>query len=111
MLLFRQKVILLFDLFLFDNIFKLLAVLKRTKNFLVYFFRGDVLDHLIGLQNFKGESLPNALRKVLSRTLAGDNHGNYLHVLLDKFSRRFFECNQNLNLTPGTSLLVIISAN
>ncbi|XP_046651255.1 F-box only protein 8-like [Daphnia pulicaria] len=71
--------------------------------------RGDVLDHLIGLQNFKGESLPNALRTVLSRTLAGDNHGNYLHVLLDKFSRRFFECNPNLNLTPDTIYIVSFS--
>uniref|UniRef100_A0A0P5UI74 F-box only protein n=1 Tax=Daphnia magna TaxID=35525 RepID=A0A0P5UI74_9CRUS len=71
--------------------------------------RGDVLDHFIGLQNFKGESLPNALRTVFSRTLAGDIHGNYLHTLLDKFSRRFYDCNQHLKLPPDTIYIVSFS--
>lgn len=55
----------------------------------------------MNLQNFKGEALPNALRHLFSRTLAGVDNGNYLRVLLEKFSRRFYDCNQQLNLTPG----------
>ena len=80
-----------------------------------FFFSGDVLEHLISLQNFNNQFLPNALRKFFARTLAPDDHGNYLHVLLEKFSRRFCDCNQHLGLSPGnkpinlTLLLVFIS--
>lgn len=71
--------------------------------------RGDVLEHLISLQNFNNQFLPNALRTLLSRTLAPNDHGNYLHVLLEKFSRRFCDCNQHLELLPDTVYIVSFS--
>lgn len=72
----------------------------------IFYDSGDVLEHLISLQNFNNQFLPNALRTLLSRTLAPNEHGNYLHVLLEKFSRRFCDCNQHLNLLPGIKLFL-----
>jgi len=70
---------------------------------------GDILEHLISLQNFNNQFLPNALRKFFARTLAPDDHGNYLHVLLEKFSRRFCDCNPHLGLSPDTVYIVSFS--
>lgn len=71
--------------------------------------RVDVLEHLISLQNFNNQFLPSALRKFFARTLAPDDHGNYLHVLLEKFSRRFCDCNPHLGFSPDTVYIVSFS--
>ena len=68
-----------------------------------FFFRRDVLDHLLQLQNFQNQFLPNALRKLFCNISAPNNRGEYLSEMIDKFSVRFCHCNPKLGLDKGKS--------
>ena len=70
-------------------------------------FRRDVLEHLLQLQNFSNQFLPNALRKLFNSISAPDNRGDYLTDIMDKFAQRFCSCNPKLGLDKGN--LIVLS--
>ena len=59
------------------------------------------MDHLVTLQNFENQFLPNALRRFFSETKPPNDRGSYLQCLVDKFSDRFCQCNPQLGLSKG----------
>jgi hypothetical protein len=69
------------------------------------FRRPDILDHIVQLQSFENQFLPNALRKFFNETGPPNERNDYLSYLVDKFSNRFCECNPNLGFSKGRSLL------
>lgn len=73
-----------------------------------HIFRRDVLDHLLQLQNFQNQFLPNALRKLFCNISAPNNRGEYLSEMIDKFSDRFCHCNPKLGLDKGKNLMGIV---
>ena len=60
-----------------------------------------MLDHLVKLQNFENQFLPNALRKFFNAAHPPNERGSYLHTLVEKFSERFCACNPHLGLSQG----------
>ena len=68
----------------------------------IFHHRRDILDHLVTLQNFENQFLPNALRRFFSETKPPNDRGSYLQCLVDKFSDRFCQCNPQLGLSKGT---------
>ena len=77
------------------------AFLYKPVTFLFH-HRRDILDHLVTLQNFENQFLPNALRRFFSETKPPNDRGSYLQCLVDKFSDRFCQCNPQLGLSKGT---------
>lgn len=73
-----------------------------------HIFRRDVLDHLLQLQNFQNQFLPNALRKLFCNISAPNNRGEYLSEMIDKFSDRFCHCNPKLGLDKGKDSMDIM---
>lgn len=73
-----------------------------------HIFRRDVLDHLLQLQNFQNQFLPNALRKLFCNISAPNNRGEYLSEMIDKFSDRFCHCNPKLGLDKGKDSIDIM---
>lgn len=71
--------------------------------------RRDVLDHLLQLQNFQNQFLPNALRKLFCNISAPNNRGEYLSEMIDKFSDRFCHCNPKLGLDKDTVFVLCFS--
>ncbi|XP_061164280.1 F-box only protein 8-like [Saccostrea echinata] len=71
--------------------------------------RRDVLDHLLQLQNFQNQFLPNALRKLFGNISAPNNRGEYLTDIIDKFSDRFCLCNPKLGLDKDTVFVLCFS--
>ncbi|XP_064637604.1 F-box only protein 8-like [Lineus longissimus] len=71
--------------------------------------RRDIVDHLITLQNFENQFLPNALRKFFNEVHAPNERGTYLHFLVDKFSERFCSCNPRLGLSPDAVYVICFS--
>ena len=63
--------------------------------------RDDVLDCLVCLQDYHGVFLPNALREFFSNIPAPDERGQFLETLVDKFTRRYTECNTDINISKG----------
>ncbi|XP_060563913.1 F-box only protein 8-like [Ruditapes philippinarum] len=63
--------------------------------------RRDVLDHVMQLQNYENQFLPNAMRKLFSTISAPAERGSYLEQIIDKFAERFCNCNPNLGLHKG----------
>ncbi|XP_014678467.1 PREDICTED: F-box only protein 8-like isoform X2 [Priapulus caudatus] len=60
--------------------------------------RPYVLDYLLNMQSYEREFLPNALRKLFARIEAPSDRGSYLATLLQKFSKRFCQCNPQTGL-------------
>lgn len=71
--------------------------------------RRDVLDHLIALHNYQNLFLPHALRKFFQILQAPNQHDNYLHTLLEKFSARFCQCNPQLGLSTDMVYILCFS--
>jgi len=71
--------------------------------------RLDVLEELIGLQCYKNQFLPNALRAFFHAVHAPQSHGDSLNLLLDKFSRQFCRDNPNEHLTPEIVIILCYS--
>lgn len=71
--------------------------------------RQDVLDYLVNLQSFKDQFLPNALRKFFGKIEAPSDRGNYLSMMLQKFSERFCECNPTAKLRPDDVFVLCYS--
>lgn len=67
-----------------------------------------MLDHLLQLQNFQNQFLPNALRKLFCNISAPNNRGEYLSEMIDKFSDRFCHCNPKLGLDKGKDSMDIM---
>ena len=65
------------------------------------YFRQDVFQRLVHLQNFQNQFLPNALRQFFREVSAPDTRGDYLSTMMDGFSERFCSCNPKLGLTKG----------
>lgn len=63
--------------------------------------RRQVLDHLIELQNYENQFLPQALRRFFRSLQAPNTQNSYLRALLEKFSLRFCKCNPSLGLSSG----------
>jgi len=55
--------------------------------------RRDVLDEFVQLQQFSGVSLCDSLRQYFSKIHPPEQRGDFLEVLVEKFSQRFHECN------------------
>lgn len=72
--------------------------MKRNERFI---FSHDVLQRLVELQSYEDQFLPNALRHFFSTLDAPEERNDYLSVLIENFSKRFYECNQNLGLSIG----------
>ncbi len=47
------------------------------------------------MQNYTNQFLPNALRKFFEKIEAPRQRDAYLSLLVELFSKRYFECNQN----------------
>ncbi|KAK3100159.1 hypothetical protein FSP39_015539 [Pinctada imbricata] len=71
--------------------------------------RRDVLEHLLKLQNFRDQFLPNALRKLFGSISAPDQRGDYLSDIIDKFAERFCSCNPKLGLDKDTVFVLCFS--
>lgn len=67
----------------------------------VPFYRQDVLDEIVKLQNFGNQFLPNALRQFFRETIPPNERNEFLSNLVKKFSERFCDCNPQLNLSQG----------
>lgn len=74
--------------------------LKRTQVKRYLYQNQDIVDFLVRLQTFKNTSLPNALRNFFAVLEAPNRQDFYLESLLSKFSKRFCECNPNVDLSP-----------
>lgn len=71
--------------------------------------RPDVLDHIVQLQSFENQFLPNALRRFFNETGPPNERNDYLSYLVEKFSNRFCECNPNLGFSKDTVYVVCFS--
>ncbi|KAK2165224.1 hypothetical protein LSH36_53g06001 [Paralvinella palmiformis] len=71
--------------------------------------RPDVLEKIIELQDFEHQFLPNALRKFFKETSPPNDRNDYLSLLVDKFSKRFCQCNPNLGLSNDTVYVICFS--
>jgi len=72
--------------------------------------RREILEHLVMLQDFENQFLPNALRKFFSETIHPPNErGSYLHDMVDKFSERFVSCNPHLGLSKDAVYVICFS--
>jgi len=71
--------------------------------------RRDVLDHLVRLQRFEKQFLPNALRKFFQETRPPNDRGSYLQDLVEKFSSQFCECNPELGLNSDSTYVLCFS--
>lgn len=71
--------------------------------------RRDILDHLIDLHNYSKQFLPQALRNFFQTMQAPNQHDNYLHTLLEKFSARFCKCNPELQMSTDMVYILCFS--
>lgn len=71
--------------------------------------RRQVLDHLIELQNFENQLLPQALRRFFRSLQAPNTQNGYLRALLEKFSLRFCKCNPHLGLSSDMVYILCFS--
>lgn len=71
--------------------------------------RRQVLDHLIELQNYENQFLPQALRRFFRSLQAPNTQNNYLRALLEKFSLRFCNCNPHLGLNSDMVYILCFS--
>nr|CAB3245367.1 F-box only protein 8 [Phallusia mammillata] len=71
--------------------------------------RQDVLEELLKLQNYRNQFLPNALRKFFHAVDSPTSRGDYLTMLIDKFSQRFCADNPNLHLSTDVVSIVCYS--
>ncbi|ELU13127.1 hypothetical protein CAPTEDRAFT_119689 [Capitella teleta] len=69
----------------------------------------DVLDHIVQLQSFENQFLPNALRRFFNETGPPNERNDYLSYLVEKFSDRFCTCNPNLGFSKDTVYVVCFS--
>lgn len=83
--------------------------LKRTQMKRYLYRNQGLIDHLVRLQTFRNESLPNALRNFFAILEAPNQQDNYLESLLSKFSKRFCECNPNLDLNADMVYILCYS--
>ncbi|XP_054155254.1 F-box only protein 8-like [Oppia nitens] len=71
--------------------------------------RPDILDYLVNLENFENQFLPIALRRFFTVLQAPNKRDHYLHLLVDKFSHRFSQCNPELGLSADTIYVLCFS--
>ncbi|CAF1553507.1 unnamed protein product [Didymodactylos carnosus] len=64
--------------------------------------RRDILERLIELQSYENQFLPNALRNFFAKLDAPEERNEYLSILIENFSKRFYECNKELGLTAAS---------
>ncbi|KAH9373858.1 hypothetical protein HPB48_009262 [Haemaphysalis longicornis] len=69
----------------------------------------QVLDHLVELQNFENQLLPEALRRFFRSLQAPNTQNSYLRALLEKFSLRFCKCNPHLGLSSDMVYILCFS--
>lgn len=67
--------------------------------------RHDVLDCLIELHSYDNMFLPDALRKFFSLIPAPNERGQFLESLLERFSKKYIQCNKHLSMDKGELLL------
>lgn len=63
--------------------------------------RHDVLDSLIELHSYDSMFLPDALRKFFSLIPAPTERGQFLETLLERFSKKYIQCNKHLSMDKG----------
>ncbi|XP_033111880.1 F-box only protein 8-like [Anneissia japonica] len=71
--------------------------------------RSDVLEELVGLEDYANHFLPNALRTFFSHVQTPSERGPYLHTLIEMFARKFISCNPDCNLTVDTICVLCYS--
>lgn len=76
---------------------------------IIYVFPIIPFQEVISLENFKNLFLPNALRKFFAKNRPPNSRGEYLHLLIDAFSKRFCTCNPNLNINPEAVYVICFS--
>ncbi|XP_071951375.1 F-box only protein 8-like [Antedon mediterranea] len=64
--------------------------------------RSDVLEELVGLDNYANHFLPNALRTFFSHVETPNERGPYLQTLIEMFAKKFISCNKDCKLTVET---------
>ncbi|CAF0925247.1 unnamed protein product [Adineta steineri] len=62
----------------------------------------DILERLIELQSYENQFLLNTLRQYFDKLDAPEDRNKYLSILIEKFSKRFQECNKDLGLSSGS---------
>lgn len=68
-----------------------------------------VLENVIFLHNYSNQFLPTALRRFFSKIEAPRERNSYLSFLLEKFSKRFCNCNPQLGLNEDTVYILCFS--
>lgn len=71
--------------------------------------RRDILERLIELQSYENQFLPNALRQFFKKLDAPEERNEYLSVMIENFSKRFYECNKNLGLSAEVIYVLCFS--
>ena len=69
----------------------------------------DILDIIVNLQDFANQSLPDALRQYFTVLEAPNKYDHYLHLMVEKFSHRFVNCNPGTYHTPETIYVLCLS--
>lgn len=87
------------------NTRKLRAIEKRK----LFQTRRDILERVVELQSYENEFLPNALRQFFAKLDAPEDRNEYLSILIENFSKRFHQCNQNLGLSIETIYVLCFS--
>ncbi|EEC03103.1 guanine nucleotide exchange factor, putative [Ixodes scapularis] len=88
--------------------------LLNSRQMRLYLQSRQVLDHLIELQNFENQLLPQALRRFFRSMQAPNTKNGYLRALLkkallEKFSLRFCKCNPHLGLSSDMVYILCFS--
>lgn len=83
--------------------------LKRSQMKKYLYMHRDIVDHLVRLQTFNNTPLPNALRNFFAILEAPNRQDNYLETLLEKFSKRFCECNPQLEMNADAVYILCFS--
>jgi len=81
----------------------------KKRDFLEKEERRDILDHIIKLQDYENQFLPNALRKFFQETKPPNERNSFLHDMVDKFANRFVSCNPRLGLTKDAVYVICFS--
>ena len=68
-----------------------------------------MLENIVVLHNYENQFLPTAFRRFFSKIEAPKERNSYLSLLLEKFSRRFVNCNPHLNLGEDAVYILCFS--
>jgi len=71
--------------------------------------RRDIMTRICELQSYEHQFLPNALRNFFFKLEVPEERNEYLSVLIENFSKRFYECNKDLGLSIETIYVLCFS--